>query len=99
MKTIPIDNVPREIRFYGDNAVILMAADDPRLLGFQPAMRRVLLDGMPLECTVNNEHYSEFLFDGQVHRIKLGAPTRELYIDDKWYTISACATCITDGRL
>ncbi|KAK4008024.1 hypothetical protein OUZ56_013182 [Daphnia magna] len=84
MKTIPIDNIPREIRFYGDKAIILMAADDPRLLGFQTCVRRVLLDNMPVDCTVGND-YVDFHFDGQLHKIKIGAPTRELYIDGTWY--------------
>ncbi|KAI9553963.1 hypothetical protein GHT06_019234 [Daphnia sinensis] len=84
MKTIPIDNIPREIRFYGDKAIILMAADDPRLLGFQTCVRRVLLDNMPVDCTAGND-YVDFHFDGQLHKIKIGAPTRELYIDGTWY--------------
>ncbi len=84
MRTIPIDNIPREIRFYDDKAVILMAADDPRLLGFQPCARGVLIDNVPLPRTATNERFTEFVLDGQMHQIKLGEPTRELYIDDKW---------------
>ena len=84
MKTIPIDNIPREIRFYGDQAVILMAAEDPRLLGFTPCVRRVMLDNLPFDLTVGDD-YVDLHFDGQIHQIKIGAPTRELYIDGKWY--------------
>ena len=84
LKTIPIDNIPREIRFYGDQAIILMASDDPRLLGFAPCIRRVMLDNLPFDLTVGDD-YVDLHFDGQIHQIKIGAPTRELYIDGKWY--------------
>ena len=84
IKTINIDNIPREIRFYGDKAVILMAADDPRELGFQPATRLVFVDNVTVECAIGND-YVDFNFDGHLHRMKLGAPTRELYIDGQWY--------------
>lgn len=83
MKTIPIDNFPREVRFYDDKAIILMEADKPCHLGFQPCVRRVVLDNMPIDLTVGND-YLDFHFDGQVHQIKIGAPTRELYIDGNW---------------
>lgn len=83
MKTIPIDNVPREIRFYGDRAVILMADDDPRSLGFAAGVRRVFLDNVTVDLNIGND-YVDFLFDGQIHKIKIGAPTRELYIDGNW---------------
>lgn len=84
VKTINIDNVAREIRFYGDTAVILMAAEDPRELGFQPGVRRVFLENVTIECAIGHD-YMDFNFDGLMHRIKLGAPTRELYIDGQWY--------------
>ena len=84
MRTIPIDNIPREIRFYDDKAVILMAADDPRLLGFEPGIRSVFIDNMTIDCPVDGD-YVDFLLDGQIHKVKIGAPTRELYIDGKWY--------------
>ena len=83
MKTIPIDNVPREIRFYGDQAVILMADDDPRSLGFAPGVRRVFIDSIKLDLTIGSDYF-DFFLDGQNHRIKIGAPTRELYIDGNW---------------
>lgn len=86
MRTIPIDNIPREIRFYDDKAVILMAADDPRLLGFEPGIRSVFIDNMTIDCPVDGD-YVDFLLDGQIHKVKIGAPTRELYIDGKWYEL------------
>ncbi|PSN35925.1 hypothetical protein C0J52_07164 [Blattella germanica] len=85
MRTINIDGVPREIRFYGDAAVVLLAWDDPREIGFQGGTRRVIFDERDSIICTFNDTYREFLIDGNPHRIRLGAPTRELYIDDKWY--------------
>ncbi|KAJ8667667.1 hypothetical protein QAD02_009330 [Eretmocerus hayati] len=85
MKTITIDGLPKEVRYYGDQAVIFMHWDDPRDVYFQSGARRVFIDGKEaLVCSFNDD-YREFTHNGEVHRIKLGAPTRELFIDDKWY--------------
>ncbi|XP_015187887.1 PREDICTED: uncharacterized protein LOC107072450 isoform X2 [Polistes dominula] len=84
MKSINIDNIPREIRYYGQTGVVFMNWDDPREIGFQDGVRRILIDDKDVICAFNDQ-YKEFMFDGEVHRIKLGAPTRELYIDDRWY--------------
>jgi len=84
IKTINIDNVPREIRFYGDTAVILMADDDARQLGFQPGVRRVFFENVAYECRLGDD-YVDIYFEDVPHRIKLGAPTRELYIDGQWF--------------
>jgi len=94
MRTIPIDNIPREIRFYDDKAVILMAADDPRLLGFEPGIRTVFIDNMTVDCPIDGD-YVDFILDGHIHKIKIGAPTRELYIDGKWYECMFGAPPIT----
>lgn len=32
-----------------------------------------------------NELYKEISVNGKLHRVKLGGPSRELHIDDKWY--------------
>ena len=88
IKTINIDNIAREIRFYGDTAIILMAADDPRELGFQPGVRRVFIDNVTaVECVIGSD-YVDFTFEGCIHQIKLGAPTRELYVNGQWYVAS-----------
>ncbi|XP_047121818.1 uncharacterized protein LOC124805343 [Schistocerca piceifrons] len=85
MRTINIDRIPREIRFYGDTAVVLLAWDDPREISFQGGVRRVTFDDRESVICAFNEPYRDFTLDGQTHRIRLGAPTRELYIDGKWY--------------
>ncbi|XP_012218940.1 pre-mRNA cleavage complex 2 protein Pcf11 isoform X2 [Linepithema humile] len=85
MKSINIDNIPREIRYYGQTGVVFMNWDDPREIGFQDGVRRILIDEKDTITCAFNDQYKEFIYEGEVHRIKLGAPTRELYIDDRWY--------------
>ncbi|XP_014476852.1 PREDICTED: uncharacterized protein LOC106745607 isoform X2 [Dinoponera quadriceps] len=85
MKSINIDNIPREIRYYGQTGVVFMNWDDPREIGFQDGIRRILIDEKDTITCAFNDPYKEFIYEGEVHRIKLGAPTRELYIDDRWY--------------
>ena len=41
-----------------------------------------------LAVTVNYFNYTEFEIDGEIHRIKIGSPSRELLIDGKWYPCS-----------
>ncbi|KAL0115350.1 hypothetical protein PUN28_010706 [Cardiocondyla obscurior] len=85
MKSINIDNIPREIRYYGQTGVVFMNWDDPREIGFQDGTRRILIDEKDTITCAFNDQYKEFMYEGEVHRIKLGAPTRELYVDDCWY--------------
>ncbi|KOX70870.1 Pre-mRNA cleavage complex 2 protein Pcf11 [Melipona quadrifasciata] len=87
MKSIDIDiqHIPREIRYYGQTGVVFMNWDDPREIGFQDGIRRILIDDKITITCAFNDNYKEFIYEGEVHRIKLGAPTRELYIDDRWY--------------
>ncbi|XP_071642109.1 uncharacterized protein Pcf11 isoform X4 [Temnothorax longispinosus] len=85
MKSINIDNIPREIRYYGQTGVVFMNWDDPREIGFQDGIRRILIDEKDTITCAFNDQYKEFMYEGEVHRIKLGAPTRELYVDDCWY--------------
>ncbi|KAK0076830.1 hypothetical protein PV325_004802, partial [Microctonus aethiopoides] len=85
MKSINIDGIPREIRYYGQTGVVFMSWDEPREIGFQDGLRRILIDDKDTIICAFNDPYKEFIYDGEIHRIRLGAPTRELYVDDKWY--------------
>ncbi|XP_020708436.2 uncharacterized protein LOC105686821 isoform X2 [Athalia rosae] len=85
MKSISIDGIPREIRYYGDTGVVFMNWDDPREIGFQDGVRRILIDEKDTVTCAFNGDYKEFIYEGEVHKIKLGAPTRELWVDDRWY--------------
>lgn len=85
MKTINIDGIPREIRFYGETAVIMMAFDDPKELSFQPGQRRVTFNDQETISLVFNSPYQEVFINGIPCQVRLGAPTRELYINGVFY--------------
>ncbi|CAH2055960.1 unnamed protein product, partial [Iphiclides podalirius] len=85
VKTIQIDGVPREIRFYGETAVIMLDWDDPREIKFLPGCRRVTFDNKDSVILNFNEGYKQVEIDEQVFDIRFGAPTRELYINGRWY--------------
>lgn len=69
MRTINIDGVPREIRFYGDTAVVMLAWDDPREIGFQGGARTVTFDERESILCSLNDTYREFIIDGSTHRL------------------------------
>uniref|UniRef100_A0A0A9XGI4 Pre-mRNA cleavage complex 2 protein Pcf11 n=2 Tax=Lygus hesperus TaxID=30085 RepID=A0A0A9XGI4_LYGHE len=85
MKTINIDGVPREIRFYGETAIIMMAWDDPRELNFQPGTNRVTFNDRESFLLSFNAPYQDVYVDGMYFKIRLGAPTRELFVDGMHY--------------
>lgn len=85
IKSINIDGVPRDIRYYDETAVAFMSWDDPREISFQNGSRRVIIDEKDVFMLNFNEQYREITLNGVMHQIKLGAPTREFYIDGKWY--------------
>ncbi|XP_045529689.1 pre-mRNA cleavage complex 2 protein Pcf11 isoform X1 [Pieris brassicae] len=85
VKTIQIDGIPREIRFYDDVAVIMLDWDDPREIKFLPGSRRVTFDNKDSVVLSFNEGYKQVEIDDQVFDIRFGAPTREMYINGRWY--------------
>ncbi|KAI5703105.1 hypothetical protein M8J75_007733 [Diaphorina citri] len=85
MKAINIDNIPRPIRFYGHTGIVFLSWDDPREIGFMKGVRKITIDGTETVLCQLNAPYKEFMIDGAKHRIRLGNPTRELYIDDDYY--------------
>ncbi|XP_050433874.1 uncharacterized protein LOC126841432 isoform X2 [Adelges cooleyi] len=84
-QTINIDGVSREIRFYGPTAITFVSWDDPREIYFQGPPKNVIFDDLFSVLCHFNQNDIEFLLDGQPHRVRLGAPTRELYLDGKFY--------------
>ena len=40
-----------------------------------------------VHVALGSPDYTEFVIDNEIHRIKIGAPTRELWIDGKWYNL------------
>ncbi|XP_072157803.1 uncharacterized protein [Bemisia tabaci] len=87
MTTINIDGVPREIRFYGLTAVVFLSNDDPREIRFQEGYRNVLFNDEDSIRLKLNDEAVDFELDGKIHKIRLGAPTRELYIDGKGFSL------------
>ncbi|XP_052840252.1 uncharacterized protein LOC128254920 isoform X5 [Drosophila gunungcola] len=87
VRSITIDGGSKEIRFYNQVAIIFMDGDQPHEIGFQQGQRVILIDhNEPLPLSFNDD-YKPFQLDGQLHRIRFGFPSRELYIDDHWYEI------------
>lgn len=86
-RTINIDKVPREIRFYDENAIAFMrdGSGEPKEIGFQSGERRVTVDGKDTIVLAFNDTYKTFLIDDKPHQVRFGSPTRELYIDNEWY--------------
>lgn len=87
VRSITIDGGSKEIRFYNQVAIIFMDGDEPHEIGFQHGQRSIFIDhNEPLALNFNDD-YKPFQLDGQLHRIRFGHPSRELYIDDHWYEI------------
>ena len=86
-KSLPIDELPRMIRFYDETATIVMSDDNVCELSFQPDTedRRVIIDDTVVVFTRVNQGYKEFELEGEKHELKIGPPTRELWVDGKWY--------------
>jgi pre-mRNA cleavage complex 2 protein Pcf11 len=87
-KSMNIDGKPRIIRHYGDTATIVLEDDRICELSFQsePDPRRVLIDdSLVVYCPLNAVTFTEFKLNGAVHHIKIGSPSRELWIDGEWY--------------
>lgn len=85
VRTISIDQVPREIRFYDDIAIAFMNWDEPKEIGFQMGKRRVTVDDKDTIVLGFNEPYKNFTIENKNYEIRFGSPTRELYINNKWY--------------
>ncbi|XP_055310468.1 uncharacterized protein LOC129573660 isoform X4 [Sitodiplosis mosellana] len=86
-RTINIDGVPREIRFYDETAIAFMESmgREPKEIGFQSGERRVCVDNNESIVLAFNDTYKPFVINGQSYQIRFGTPTRELYIDNEWY--------------
>ncbi|KAF2355115.1 RNA polymerase II-binding domain [Trinorchestia longiramus] len=85
-RTIDIDGRPREIRTYGNTAILLMDSFDPRTVAFEDGHCNIVFDGGEFVIPMRtDEDYKEFHIDGETHRVKLGVPTQELFLDDRGY--------------
>ncbi|KAK5644187.1 hypothetical protein RI129_008032 [Pyrocoelia pectoralis] len=83
-KFITIDNEPREIRYYDETAIVFINSSDPREITFHNGTRRIFFDGEPFLLKLNSS-YEEISLKGIIHKVRLGAPSREIFIDGKGY--------------
>ncbi|CAG7733227.1 unnamed protein product [Allacma fusca] len=84
-KSIPIDKALRQVRFYGDTAVVLLG-DEPREISFHKGVpKNVFIDQErdPVRCFIGKP--VQIYLNRKKVNLKLGAPTRELYIDGDYY--------------
>ncbi|KAJ6647215.1 Pre-mRNA cleavage complex 2 protein Pcf11 [Pseudolycoriella hygida] len=87
VRTINIDSIPREIRFYDDVVIAFMKENggEPKEIGFQSGERRVIVDNKESIVLAFNDSYKPFIIDGITYQIRFGSPIRELYINNMWY--------------
>nr|XP_023027316.1 uncharacterized protein LOC111515311 [Leptinotarsa decemlineata] len=82
IKTIVIDGVPKDIRFYGELGITFISWDDPRELTFQDdVVRQITFNNKESYTFSLNHSYKEVLVNGRLHKVKIGAPSREIFID------------------
>ncbi|XP_068232652.1 pre-mRNA cleavage complex 2 protein Pcf11-like isoform X1 [Palaemon carinicauda] len=85
-RKIEIDGVKREVRTYGQTAVVFMEWDDPRILTFGDGQVTVVFDGGQYRMNLRiGEDYKEFTYIGKKHRVRLGPPSQEILLDDIGY--------------
>lgn len=83
-RTIDIDGIPREIRSYGDTAVILLDWNDPRILTFGEGHCNIVFNGGQFALPIKiGENYKKLTISGKIFFIKLGVPTQELIVDGR----------------
>jgi len=87
-KNLNIDDLPRPIRYYGETATIVLEDNKICELNFKPerdARTIIIDDKIRVYCSVNSERYTDFVLNRRTHKIKIGKPTRELWIDGDWH--------------
>lgn len=67
MKSINIDGTARDIRFYGDTAIVMLSWDDPKEISFENGIRRVAIGDLSIVCALNDS-YIMFMLNGNPHR-------------------------------
>ncbi|KAJ8944028.1 hypothetical protein NQ318_021744 [Aromia moschata] len=84
-KSIVIDGLPKDIRFYDETAVVFINWDDPREISFQDGVRHVVFNDTDSFLLGFNKPYQEVLINSSPHVVRLGAPSREIFIDQVPY--------------
>ncbi|CAH1974031.1 unnamed protein product [Acanthoscelides obtectus] len=82
IKTLFIDGSPKDIRFYDETAVVFINWDDPREITFQEeGVRHVTFNDKETYALGFDQPYVEVKVNGNPHLVRIGAPSRELFID------------------
>ncbi|XP_048526467.1 pre-mRNA cleavage complex 2 protein Pcf11 isoform X1 [Dendroctonus ponderosae] len=81
-KTLNIDGIPRDIRIYNETAIIFINYDDPREISFQSGARRVIFNNKETYLLMFGNDYTECTINNFPFRVKLGVPSREIFIND-----------------
>lgn len=87
-KIITIDGKQKVLRFYNQNTITFININDPREVTFEGVSVNILIDDMYSYTCFFNKPNVGFVLDNQFHTMRLGTPTRELYIDDNFYACS-----------
>ncbi|XP_026284259.1 uncharacterized protein LOC113210459 isoform X1 [Frankliniella occidentalis] len=87
MGTISVDGVSQEVRFYGDTAVIGAGSDNPREILFKHGEATIILNNFVVHC-IFHEPNKEIILMGNRYLLRLGAPTRELYVNNEGFQCS-----------
>jgi hypothetical protein len=69
VKTVRLPDVPKEVLFYGDTAVVMLAWDDPREISFRDGVRKVTFDDRESVLCSLNDTYKECVISGSTHRL------------------------------
>ncbi|XP_057662114.1 pre-mRNA cleavage complex 2 protein Pcf11 isoform X5 [Diorhabda carinulata] len=86
IKSMAIDGISRDIRFYGETAIVFVGWDDPRELTFQnDGIRKIIFNDTESFVLGFNDDYKEVTVNGKTHLVKIGAPSREIFIDSVPY--------------
>lgn len=82
VKTILVDNVTKKVHFYGEVAVIDSGENNPREITFKPGEAAISVNNVVVHTAFHHAGKEVFV-RGKIFRVRLGAPTRELYVNDE----------------
>lgn len=86
MRTLRLDGIKDHLlRFYNETAIIFNDAGEPHDIKFSSGQSRVVIDDQFTSDLNFNDQYKQIFIEGNLHQIKFGSPTRELYIDNHYY--------------
>lgn len=86
MRTLRLDGTKDHLlRFYHETAIIFNDIGEPHDIKFSSGQSCVIIDDQFSADLNFNDIYKPIFIDSNVHQIKFGSPTRELYIDNNFY--------------